>query len=54
MILIGDIANRRTREDTLDELSALVGQASDQSFAQMVMRCDITDQWMLHKMRARE
>lgn len=52
--LVGDVANRRTPEDTLDEMSALVGQASDESFSQMVMRCDITDQWMLHKLRARE
>ena len=49
--LVGDVANRRTREDTLDELAALVGQASDQSFEQMVLRCDITDRWMLYQMR---
>ena len=45
------MANRRTPEHTLDELIALVGQASDQSFVQMVLRCDITDRWMLYKMR---
>ena len=49
--MVGDVANRRTPEHTLDELIALVGQASDQSFVQMVLRCDITDRWMLYKMR---
>jgi hypothetical protein len=52
--LVGDVANRRTPEDTLDQMSALVEQASDESFSHMVMRCDITDQWMLHKLRDRE
>jgi len=49
--LVGDVAHRRTLEHTLDELTALVGQASNQAFAQMVLRCEITDQWILHKLR---
>ena len=49
--LVGDVANRRTLEDTLDEITALVGQASNQSFAQMVLRCDTEDRWILHKFR---
>ena len=49
--VVGDIAHKRSREETLEELTAIVGNSSERAFVTMALSVDISDQHILHRLR---